>query len=294
MTEKLIEYQSKLSKDRLRNYKNKLSDEQLGTTTIKIYMKEAQDLENYLLGTERLKKDVISYINDLKAKTVQKKLKGKTIEAPKYKLTTLNNKIIAINKYLTFTNEKNLHLKQFKIQDTDNVMTLTDNDFKRLLGQAEKKGTARDKLMLLAFYYTGLRVSELEYFTVESIKQGYMNVTNKGKTRIVGIPRKLVDEAKDYLANTKIKKGSIILNRNGQPLSRNYIFKRLKYLGGQARLNLDKVYPHSIRHLFAKNMVQKHNINPLQLADILGHESISTTRQYTKLGLEEVKKLMNF
>lgn len=275
---------------KLKAYENYLKDQQLADSTIKIYLRDIKALEEYLVNTDRKKADFIAYINNLK----DQEIKGKKGTRPKYKLTTLNNKIISINKYLGFTGEQDKSLKEFKIQDTENVKTLTDNDFQRLLRQADSKGTDRDRLMLLIFYHTGIRVSELSFFTVEAVKRGYMEPTNKGKTRIVGISKSLVNEAKEYIKNHEIKTGSIVLNNQGRPLGRSYIFKRMKYLGGQARISLDKVYPHSIRHLFAKNMVEKHNINPLQLADILGHESISTTRQYTKLGLEEVKKLMDF
>lgn len=267
-------------------YKKSLENNQLGKSTIDIYIREARNLESYMKGKDRTKTNYIAYIDYLK----NLKVKGK----PKYKLVTLNNKIILINKYLKFIGEESNTLKEFKIQDQDNVMTLTDNDYKRILRQAHKKGTERDVLMLEALYYTGVRVSELEYFTVEALKKGYMEVTNKGKTRVVGISKKLDKQGKEYISKNKIKEGAIILNNQGKPLSRNYVYKRMKYLGGQARVSLKKVYPHSIRHLFAKNMVEKHNINPLQLADILGHESISTTRRYTKLGLDEVKKLMDF
>lgn len=275
---------------KLRDYKKELENQQLSDNTIKTYLREASDLENFLKDTKRDKADMIEYIDYLKALTVKDKKAG---ARPKYKLVTINNKIVQINKYLKFIGEEDKTLKEFKIQTTDAVESMTNNDFKRMYKQAQEKGTDRDQLMLQVLYRTGLRVSEISYFTVEAVKAGYMQVYNKGKYRIVGIPKTLAKQAKEYITKHNIKSGSIILNRNGQPLGRNYVFKRIKYLGGQARIKLDKVYPHSIRHLFAKNMARDKNINPLQLADILGHSSISTTRGYTALSIDEVKKIMD-
>src|SRR5699024_5193842 len=142
---------------------------------------------------------------------------------------TVNNKIIILNKYLAYQGLDSFKLKQVKQQvnhNTDNVMT--DTDFNRILRQAEQKGTSRDKVMLLSLYYTGLRVSELEFLTVESVKKGYITVKNKGKIRKVPIAKKLDKELKAYVKEQGIEKGAIILNKNNEPLSRNYIFKRLK------------------------------------------------------------------
>lgn len=274
--------ENKLTGAEIKAYEKELQKQELASNTIKKYLRELNNLIKYL-DANNLKLDKDSLI-DYKDKLEDE-----------YKPNTVNNKIIILNKYLTYKGLDSLKLKQVKQQvnhNTDNVMT--DTDFNRILRQAEKKGTSRDKVMLLSLYYTGLRVSELEFLTVESVKKGYITVKNKGKIRKVPIAKKLDKELKAYVKEHGIEKGAIILNKNNEPLSRNYIFKRLKYLGGQARVKKSKVYPHSIRHLFAKQWLKANGDNYLQLADILGHSSLETTRIYSRMNTDEMRDTINF
>lgn len=274
--------ENKLTGAEIKAYEKELQKQELASNTIKKYLRELNNLIKYL-DANNLKLDKDSLI-DYKDKLEDE-----------YKPNTVNNKIIILNKYLTYKGFDSLKLKQVKQQvnhNTDNVMT--DTDFNRILRQAEKKGTSRDKVMLLSLYYTGLRVSELEFLTVESVKKGYITVKNKGKIRKVPIAKKLDKELKAYVKEQGIEKGAIILNKNNEPLSRNYIFKRLKWLGGQARVKKSKVYPHSIRHLFAKQWLKANGDNYLQLADILGHSSLETTRIYSRMNTDEMRDTINF
>ena len=274
--------ENKLTSAEIKAYEKDLQKQELAPTTIKKYLRELNNLIKYL-DANNLKLDKDSLI-DYKDKLEDE-----------YKPNTVNNKIIILNKYLTYKGLDSLKLKQVKQQvnhNTDNVMT--DTDFTRILRQAEQKGTSRDTVMLLSLYYTGLRVSELEFLTVESVKKGYITVKNKGKIRKVPIAKKLDKELKAYVKEQGIEKGAIILNKNNEPLSRNYIFKRLKWLGGQARVKKSKVYPHSIRHLFAKQWLKANGDNYLQLADILGHSSLETTRIYSRMNTDEMRDTINF
>lgn len=274
--------ENKLTSAEIKAYEKDLQKQELAPTTIKKYLRELNNLIKYL-DANNLKLDKDSLI-DYKDKLEDE-----------YKPNTVNNKIIILNKYLTYQGLDSLKLKQVKQQvnhNTDNVMT--DTDFNRILRQAEQKGTSRDTVMLLSLYYTGLRVSELEFLTVESVKKGYITVKNKGKIRKVPIAKKLDKELKAYVKEQGIEKGAIILNKNNEPLSRNYIFKRLKWLGGQARVKKSKVYPHSIRHLFAKQWLKANGDNYLQLADILGHSSLETTRIYSRMNTDEMRDTINF
>lgn len=271
-------------KKTIEDYKNSLIEEQLSERTIKKYLKESKDLEDYLKDKELTKKNLISYLDFLK----DKKLSN----------NTLNNKIICINKYIKFkaddiNNNKGLALKNIKTQGRELPEAISQVDFNRILRQARQKGTDRDILMLQVFLYTGLRVSELKYFTVESLKHKYMEVENKGKFRKVPLIPQIVKLGKEYAKKNNISKGSIILSNQGNPLGRTTIFKRLKYLGGQARVKKNKVYPHSIRHLFAKNYLDNGG-DVVRLADILGHSSLETTRIYTKLGTNELRDTIKY
>lgn len=274
--------ENKLTGAEIKAYEKELQKQELASNTIKKYLRELNNLIKYL-DANNLKLDKDSLI-DYKDKLEDE-----------YKPNTVNNKIIILNKYLAYQGLDSLKLKQVKQQvnhNTDNVMT--DTDFNRILRQAEQKGTSRDEVMLLSLYYTGLRVSELEFLTVESVKKGYITVKNKGKIRKVPIAKKLDKELKAYIKEQGIEKGAIILNKNNEPLSRNYIFKRLKYLGGQARVKKTRVYPHSIRHLFAKQWLKANGDNYLQLADILGHSSLETTRIYSRMNTDEMRDTINF
>lgn len=262
----------------LDQYKEYLKDQELSSNTINKYLKDIKQFEEFKQDQEYTKDLIIDYKKEL---------------AKKYKTSTVNNKIIIINKYLKWLDLEDLTVKQVKEQNKgslDNVLTQTD--FNRIYRQAESKGTDRDKIMLNALLFTGLRVSELDFLTVEALKAGSITVNNKGKIRQVPITNQLSKQLKAYIKANNIETGPIILNNQGKPLSRNYVFKRLKWLGGQARVKKDKVYPHSIRHLFAKNWLAKNKNNVLQLADILGHSSLETTRIYTKLNTDELRATM--
>lgn len=281
--------------ERLKTYKDSLIDEELTQGTIKTYLREAERLESFLEDrgldlnhvledkTPESKKDVrtsiLEYVDEIKRD---------------YKNSTASNKIVKINKYLRFLNLDGMTTKNIRVQNNAISESMTQTDFNRIMRQAKEKGTARDQLMLYVFYQSGIRVSELEFFTVESLKQGYMHVFNKGKYRDVPITKSLAKEAREYIKTQGIKSGAILLSREGNPLHRSTVFRRIKYLGGQARIKKTKAHPHSIRHLFAKEWLKHNNNNVLQLADILGHESLETTRRYTSLSVDEARKTIRF
>lgn len=266
----------------MERYIKYLEKQELAAGTKKKYIRDIRQLLKYLK-----EKDL-----DLGNNTL---IEYKDYMLERLKANTVNTKIISINKYLEFIDKKELQLKQVKIQQKHNLENvMTENDFKRILRQAKAKGTDRDVIMLNSLYYTGLRVSELKYLTVDALKCGYITVSNKGKIRNVPIAKVLEKDLKAYVKKNNIKQGAIIKSSNGKPLSRTMIFRRIKYLGGQARINLNKVYPHSIRHLFAKQWLKANGNNYLQLADILGHSSLETTRIYSKLSIDEMKATINF
>ncbi len=276
----------------LNDYKKYLEDQELSQSTIDKYLKDIEQFEEFKNDKRYKQKITVDYRKDPEF-SKDLIIDYKKDLARRYKTSTTNNKIIIINKYLKWLDLEDLTVKQVKEQNKgslDNVLTQTD--FNRIYRQAEQKGTERDKVMLNALLYTGLRVSELEFLTVEALKAGSITVNNKGKIRQVPITNQLSKQLKAYTRANRIETGSIILNNQGKPLSRNYVFKRLKWLGGQARVRKDKVYPHSIRHLFAKNWLAKNKNNVLQLADILGHSSLETTRIYTKLNTDELRATM--
>ena len=149
----------------------------------------------------------------------------------------------------------------------------------RLVNTAKQKGNERLNLILQTICGTGIRVSELQYITVEAVKRGEAFVSLKGKTRTVFIVKELRQKLLRYAAEQRITSGYIFITRSGRPISRTNIWREMKSLCVQAGVNPQKVFPHNLRHLFARVFygIEK---DIAKLADILGHSSINTTRIY--------------
>ena len=163
----------------------------------------------------------------------------------------------------------------------------------RLVNTAKQKGNERLYLLLQTICTTGIRVSELQYITVEVVKCGEAVVSLKGKTRSVFIVRQLQKKLLRYIAEQNIRSGAVFITRSGKPMSRSNIWREMKSLCVQAGVNPDKVFPHNLRHLFARTFygVEK---DIAKLADILGHNSINTTRIYIiTTGNEHRKQMEN-
>ena len=156
---------------------------------------------------------------------------------------------------------------------------LTKSEYMRLVNTAKRKGNNRLNLILQTICATGIRVSELQYITVEAVKNGEAKVSCKGKSRSVFIVKELKQKLLRYIAEQGIKSGCIFITRNGKSMSRTNIWREMKNLCEQANVNPDKVFPHNLCHLFARTFygIEK---DIAKLADILGHSSINTTRIY--------------
>lgn len=262
----------------IKEYKKELENRELAKSTITKYLKDVSDFLKYVGDEELTQEKLISYKKEL---------------IDKHKVNTVNTKITIINNYLAF-NDKNISVKHERVQTSntlDNV--LSQKDFNRIVRMANRKDNERARVTLLSLYHTGLRVSELKFITVAAVNRGRIDINNKGKHRTVGINKELTKILKKYIKDNKLISGPIILNNNGDSLSRNYIYKEMKYLGGQARVKLSKVYPHSIRHLFAKRYLKDNNNDMTALANILGHSSLDTTRIYGTLSTKEQAATMD-
>lgn len=262
-----------------KEYEKELYRRELSPNTITKYLKDTNDFLKYAADQEVTQELLIEYKKELLSK---------------FKINTVNTKITIINNFLKFQG-KNISVKQERTQKS-NVLddVLSEKDFERLIRMADTKGNRRARVTMLSLYHTGVRVSELKYLTTEALQRGYMDINNKGKHRRVPINKKLTKELRSYIKDEGIAEGYIIKNARGKSLSRSYIYKEMKYLGGQARVKLSKVYPHSIRHLFAKRYLKHNNNNALALADILGHSSVDTTRVYSTLSTKEQSETMDF
>lgn len=211
-----------------------------------------------------------------------------------YAPETINSMIVALNRFLDFIGRSDCRVRTLRIQRKlfrRQERELTRTEYDRLVQTAERKGQARLALLLEAIAATGIRVSEVKYLTVEAIRAGRAEISLKGKIRVILLPNKLRRKLLKYAKKQKTVSGEVFLTRNGRSLSRKQIWAEMKALCKAAKIASDKVFPHNLRHLFAREFY-KICQDVVKLADILGHSSIETTRIYLlSTGEEHVKQL---
>ena len=169
---------------------------------------------------------------------------------------------------------------------------LTHAEYGRLIRAAQKKQNDRLALLLQTICATGIRVSELKFITVDAMCTGRATVDCKGKTRTVFLPKELCRILRHYCKKQNIEKGSIFCTSSGTPLDRTNIWRDMKSLCKSAGVEPGKVFPHNLRHLFARTYYQLEK-DLSRLADLLGHSSLTTTRIYTMESGIEHEKLLN-
>jgi integrase len=212
----------------------------------------------------------------------------------KFKTATINSYIVSVNKYLKWCGQGDKVVKQIKQQRKSSLESiLSISDYKRLLKFAKKLNRMDIYYIMKIFALTGIRVSELEFFTVENIKSNYIRVFNKGKERYVVVRQDLSRELRKYARENKIKVGYLFPGMvPGKMINESTIWRQMKKIAGKARVNKSKVHAHSFRHLFAKLYLEENENHITELADILGHNSLETTRIYTRSTNEEKRKRM--
>ena len=170
---------------------------------------------------------------------------------------------------------------------------LNKAEYLRLVEAAERNHNHRLNMILQTICGTGIRISELQFITVESVKNGTVEVTCKGKNRVIFIVKQLKKKLLRYAAERHIKAGTIFITKSGKPVNRTNVWREMKALCKQAHVDSDKVFPHNLRHLFARTFYKLEK-DIAKLADILGHSSINTTRIYIiSTGYEHLKRMEN-
>ena len=198
---------------------------------------------------------------------------------------SINVWIVTINKFLKWLDLKDLTIKKIKMQSKQsNEEVLSLADYKRLLRFAKRLGKNQLYLIMKILAMTGIRVSELRYFKVENLGSNYISVFNKGKERTIIVRQDLMREIKRYCREHHIKEGFIFESPKikGQMVNVSTIWKQMKLVAGASRVKKSKVHAHSFRHLFAQVYLNTYPDNITELADILGHNSLDTTRLYTR------------
>ena len=215
------------------------------------------------------------------------------LEAKSYSPASVNSILGAVNVFFELLG-LDWRLKYLPIQRKlylDADKELSHKEYERMVRAARDNGNERLALMVQTLCALGLRVSELKAITVESLERGEATIQNKGKLRTILIPHALAKKLQSYCAERGIVSGSVFVTRTGKPLDRSNIWKMLKKLAEAAKVLSKKVFPHNLRHLFARTHYAKFK-DIVRLADILGHSSIETTRIYTaRSGKEERRQL---
>lgn len=218
----------------------------------------------------------------------------KTYLIEKFKPKTVNLRIQAMNKYLDYMNKSRLRLKSVKVQQRSYLENVISNADYVFLKNKLKKEENREWYFVVRFLAaTGARVSELIQMKVEHVQMGYFDIYTKGgKIRRIYIPKALRKEAIEWLGNVNRATGYLFLNRFGERITTRGIAQQLKNYAAKYGLNEKVVYPHSFRHRFAKNFLDKFNDISL-LADLMGHESIETTRIYLRRSSAEQQEIVD-
>lgn len=218
--------------------------------------------------------------------------KGYLVE--NFKPQTVNLRLQAVNKFLEFSKQEKLRMKFVKAQQKnflENV--ISDADYKFLKTKLKADGYDQWYFVVWFMAATGARVSELLQIKAEHVNVGYLDLYSKGgKMRRIYIPKKLCTEAAKWLKERDLTTGYLFTNRTGNRLSTRGIAIQLKHFAENYGINREVVYPHSFRHRFAKNFLEKFNDIAL-LADLMGHESIETTRIYLRRTASEQQKIVD-
>lgn len=269
----------KLSLQVIKKYKTHLIEEEHSKATVSKYMRDIQTFYEFLDNRTINKEIVISFKSSLESK---------------YKTSSINSILVAINGLLTFMGLSACRVKLNKIQRkmfNEEKLELTKNEYIRLVDTAKAKNDNQLAMLMQTICATGIRISELKYITKEALKKKTAIVLNKGKEREIILPKKLRTTLLSYCKEHHITSGCVFVTKNGNPLDRSNVWAKMKKLCNESGVDKDKVFPHNLRHLFAFTFYKLEK-DLVRLADILGHSSIETTRIYTKTSIRKCQNIM--
>lgn len=258
----------KLTNDLTVKFKSFLIEEEKSKATLEKYMRDIKAFYAWASDKELTKLCVLNY---------------KEFLTEKYAVASVNSMLSSINSFFAYLEWYELRVKTIKVQKqifASNEKELTKSEYERLLSAAKAKSNQRLYLLMQTICSTGIRVSELRFITVEALGAGRAEINCKGKRRTAFLPTELCKMLKNYVQEHKIKSGAVFVSKNGNPLDRSNIWSDMKRLCKEVGVSEKKVFPHNLRHLFARTYytLQK---DIVRLADILGHSSVNTTRIYT-------------
>jgi len=258
-----------ITRQEIKAYASYLQEQEKSSATIRMYIHDLEVILEHFNGTELTKTALIDWKNHL-------------IE--QYAAASVNTFLAALNGFLNFMGWHDLKVKALKVQRQmfcEESRELTQDEYKRLVHAAESIGNQRLSFVMQTICATGIRVSELKFITVRAVRTGRAEIYNKGKRRTIILPNRLCKILSRYIRAQGISSGTVFVTRTGKPLDRSNIWRSMKELCRKAGVEASKIFPHNLRHLFARAYygIEK---DLSRLADILGHSNINTTRIYTK------------
>ena len=269
----------KITKAMLEEYKAYLYEQEKSKATIQKYMCDIKKLVDFVDDKERSKSLAIQYKEYLK-------------DNEGYKTSSVNSFLVAANRFFEFMGWYEFRVKTFKLQKEvfmPQSNELSKGEYKQLVETAFGNGKIRIGMIIQTICATGIRVSELSAITVSSVKSGMATIYNKGKERMILIPRDLQVKLLGYTRKQKIKHGIVFKTSKGKAVDRTWIWREMKKLCDIAGVERKKVFPHNLRHLFARTFYSIYK-DISKLADILGHSSVETKRIYLKESYIEHQK----
>lgn len=258
-----------LTEQLINAYQQQLTLDEYSRATIEKYIRDLRAFYHFLPPDKRLSKEsTIAYKRKLEQH---------------YAVRSTNSMLVSINRFFKHMGAGQFCVKLFRLQRNafcDKEKELSKEEYFRLVREARQQGNERLSMIIQTICSTGIRVSELKYIDVPSLKKGYVQVSCKNKIRTIFLPKQLCHALSSYCKKNTIRDGSIFVSRTGNPLDRSNIWRAMKQLCEGCGISPQKVFPHNLRHLFAITFYNmKKDI--VRLADILGHASVETTRLYT-------------
>lgn len=252
----------------IEKYKKYLFEEEKAQATVEKYIRDIVVFTNWLCGRAVEKVLVLEY---------------KQVLIEKYAPKSVNSIISSLNNFFDFNEWFKYKIKAVKIQKqifARQDKELTKAEYERLLKEAKNRKNKRLYYLIQTICATGIRISELRFISTEAVKRGEAEINCKGKIRTVFLPKRLCKMLAEYIKRNNIADGSVFVTRSGRPIDRSNVWSDMRGLCKNAGVSEDKVFPHNLRHLFARTYYSLQK-DIVRLADILGHSSINTTRIYT-------------
>ena len=262
----------KITEETLAAFARQLGEEERSPATLEKYLREVRQFAAFLGGRE-----------------VTRELAARQSPA------TVNGKLTALDRLLAFLGWEDCRVKHLRVQRQlfrDSARELSREEYARLVETARRLGRGRLSLLMETICATGIRVSEVRYITAEAVREGRTEIALKGKIRTILLPGKLCRKLEKYARQKKITSGELFLTRSGRPMSRKQIWAEMKGVCRAAGVAPSKVFPHNLRHLFARCFYRVSR-DVAKLADVLGHSSIETTRIYLTRSSKEQKLLLD-